>query len=233
MKHTWSIGRLIQPLVTFTTFVVLATVVLLLANGYSLSRATWRIERTAVISLDGLPRKALVQLDGTTVSHKLPTTVRFVSLGNHDIQVSAPGYHSWRQSVRFQPGDALVNTVIRLWLDPAVEGAPSEVTATLQTTPLVSDGLTIVGNELYRVERSIPRLITRFSSPLGSAVLSGDRSHVVVQSGREVVAMELTGANTTKLFTLQSDTPTPLLLNSDDSQLTVIDVGLAQTWQIR
>ena len=233
MHRTPTAGiRSVATTIGFTTLFMLATSWLLLsANGYVVNLRSLSIQQRALISLAGLPTRVDVIIDGRSVSQKLPTTIRNVIAGQHEIRITAPGLQDWQLTTSVSAGQAVVRDSIELF-----RISPIPLNGTLPTVsdaPFVDPNLSVVDGEISRLVGAQRTLITRFSQPILAAQLSNDRAHVFVQLGNQILVTELDGANTTPLVTLLDTKPVIISPSARDSVLAVRAGETVQAWQIR
>ena len=213
-------------------FLIVGVWSIVTATGYKINLQNGAITQTAAIVLSGSASNVTVKLDGSVVGNKI-STLQGISAGQHNVNITSPGYQDWQESFRLDPGEAALNEHVELFLTAPTILSNQTDNAVLDGIEVVDSTLKIVDTEIYQVESTGNILITRFSQPILSATRSNDQQHIFLQIGKSIYVTELQGENTAKLIDLSDAAPTPLLPKQNDSQLVLKNAGVTQTWQIR
>lgn len=207
------------------SFVLLASLILLEANGYRINRQTWRLEKTALIILDGTPDQVELSYNGKTANVNLPVRISKLVPGQYDLVLNVNGRGEWSKNLQLAGGEAKKIQNIILFIDqPQATPLGSEQSVLdniTQSYKNQSSNLVIKNNEIWYLDR----LVTRFGDPILGAVLARDKNHIIYQMDQEIRVMELDGSNNNLLAQLQQNTPTVFALSGN--KLEFIDNNIA------
>lgn len=107
--------RQILVIALFTTFAVVAPLVLLFASGYSYNWRKQRIEKTGIIYVDAEPTEAQVLLNGKPVNKPMPVSVSRLLPEEYSVRIQLEGYLPWSKNLTVQSGQTtFAKTVVLL-----------------------------------------------------------------------------------------------------------------------
>ncbi len=202
---------------------LIATYLIIIANGYKINLQAKKLEKTGMIYLKYEPRGAQVYLDGKVQANKNPLPIQNLSAKRYTIEVKKDLYNTWSKTTTVESGQVSNYENIVLFLqNPKIVGAndseKQNLSNTEKTETTKSNGLKIVGGELYWGDD----LITRLSDSILTATFYTDKKHIVYQIKNEIRIMDLDGSNDFKLIELS---------DSDSSYWIFADSGKNMIYQ--
>lgn len=207
------------------SFTLLASLILLEANGYRINRQTWRLEKTVLIILDGTPRQVELSYNGKAANVTLPVRLSKIVPGWYDLVLEKSGRGEWSKKLQLAGGEAKKIENIILFLDQPQSTSLGSEPATLnnisQNYKDQNSNLVIKDNEIWYGSQ----FVTRFDSPILGAILARDKNHIIYQMSQEIRVIELDGSNNNLLVALQQNTPTVFALSGN--KLDFIDNNIA------
>ena len=212
------------------SFILAAFFVVLLANGYHLNQNTWRLEKTGTIVLNGPFSGGKVNLDGTDVGG-LPTSLRMLSIGRHEVIVTKDGYQTWINVFNVLAGRAIiVNNLTLFYQNPVIVKVanPDKVSVNVKNDFILQGkNLEIKNDEIYFQGK----LQTRFSQPVLGAIYDSSINHLFVQIGSEIRTVNANDLNEFTIIKLQK--PDPTIFSVSDRTLYFFDGGELYQAEIR
>lgn len=210
-------------------FIGLSLSATLVAAGYKFDTVTFTLQRTGLLYLSGQPRAVTITVNGNTLGGGLPLKLSSLLPGDYDVEIAKDGYQTWAKSYRLGPGEARVETSIRLFL--------TEPERSVVTDPEVVKRVqnnTAASSLLHDKEISYQNeLVTRVSGELKAAVLAADRGHVFFQVDKELRVIEIDGQNEEVLMHLADSAPSHLMLGENDKELLLLDGGQVVRLKVR
>jgi|GEM_PF-1377655 len=98
---TYPIRRAI--LITFlAAFFVITPIIIMYTEGYRYDWQNWQrglFKETGAISIDILPKNAVVYLNNTKLNSKMPIRLKNVAPQKYDIKITAAGYFDWTKEI--------------------------------------------------------------------------------------------------------------------------------------
>lgn len=109
-------SRKIVYLVFWLIFLVSAPLVLLYTSGYRYNFDKGRVQKTGIMIISTLPKKASILLNGKAVEGKAtPTEIRNVLPGDYEITLAKDGYHDWRKKLPVYENSTTFAEKVMLW----------------------------------------------------------------------------------------------------------------------
>jgi len=211
-------------IVLVTSFLFFATLLNLKANGWVLNTQTWRLFKTGMISLNGNPPTAKIEVNGKFRNDYLPYKIAKLAPGNYEVTISSPNYKTWQKNIRVEEGQASIYENVKLFFtNPTDVSVPQDVTVDLvksNSSNRQSD-VRVSGGEIYYRNN----LVSRFSSNVATAVLYPDEYHIIYQINDEIRVIELDGGNNQLLFRLNSTEPTWFSFQNNSRTIHYLDQG--------
>jgi hypothetical protein len=213
------------------SFLFFAVLLVLVANGYHLNATNFKLEKTAMIVLDGAPGGVTVVTNGNAKVVNFPYKMPNLLPGRYEVTIKKENYQSWSKVYFLNGGQAATDANVFLFLDESIinkKNEDSSMIAQIQSQyKRASSDIAISGDEiLYQGQ-----LVTRFSSPVLAAALDTRTQYVIVQINNEIRTIALDGSNDNLLIKLTSNNPTSFYANG--AILYYIDQGKAMSAQIR
>jgi len=214
-----------------TSFLFFATLLVLVANGYHLNMSNFKLEKTAMIILDGAPGNVIVTANSKEKVTNFPYKMKNLLPGRYEVTVKKDNYQSWRKVFWISGGQALTDPNVFLFLNEnqiVKKNEDSSIISQIQSQYNKNSSSVKISQDevLYQ-----DILVTRFSSPVLAAVLDSRSQHIIVQINDEISAIALDGSNNNHLIKLGNNNPTNFYVNG--STLYYIDNGKAMSAQIR
>lgn len=212
-------------LIFFWIFVI---ILLLYLSGAQVNWLNRQISPTATISLTTIQKKRLAvsySLNGTKADVVVPTTIDHLTPGSYSLTITAPGMVPWQQNVTLDDYEAKSFPLL-LVKEQIVERPANtqEMLAFSLVKKLVSPGLLIRDNELIDItgkDGKPERLIVRLSAPIEQAIWWAGDEHIMLRVGHDIMLVESTGTNITKITTLAEDQP-ELMMSWDKGRTLVV-----------
>ena len=203
-------------IVLITSFLFFAVILILEANGLYFNPKSFKIQRTSLIILNGTPKNVDIYINSKKKTETFPIRFNKLFPGYYDIKVKKQGYQEWNKTFGLNPGQAIEQDEIILFLSKPIIVKLTDNKISLEKIKekytLQSDGLTIKNNnELWLDDK----FITRFSNSIGAAILMKDENHIVFQIGTEIRVMEIDGTNNIKLLDLSKSDNTYFYISGD------------------
>jgi len=115
MKKSLAIRRAIY-IVFIVLFVILVPIILLYTQGYRYNFKRGRVQKTSILIISSLPKKAAIYLNNKLVEDDTtPARLERVLPGDYEIKLVKDGYHDWSKKLpAFENGTTFAEDVI-LW----------------------------------------------------------------------------------------------------------------------
>ncbi|MFA7287007.1 MAG: PEGA domain-containing protein [Patescibacteria group bacterium] len=107
----------------FTSFFIIAPVLIFFALGYRYSTQRNAILKTGTLIASSLPRDAIVSIDGERVNGTTPLTARAITPGIYTVRFEKDGYLPWQKRLTVDANKATFAADIHLFPDTAAEAA--------------------------------------------------------------------------------------------------------------
>jgi len=213
------------------SFLFFAVLLVLVANGYHLNASNFKLEKTAMIVLNGAPGGVTLVTNGNEKIINFPYKMNNLLPGRYEVTIKKEKYQSWSKVYWLNGGQAATDANVFLFLNTGQitkKNEDSSMIAQIQSQyNRASSDITITGDEiLYKGQ-----LVTRFSSPVLAAALDTRTQYVTVQINNEIRTIALDGSNDNPLIKLTNNNPTSFYANG--AILYYIDNGKAMSAQIR
>lgn len=128
--------RAILSVITFSSFILITLIVILLAQGYRLDRQTNTIYGTGILVATSDPTGSTLTLNDE-VKGATNTTINNLVPGIYDLVISKDGYFPWRKKVEIEKSKVLTVEALMIPVNPSL----SPITSTpAQNTWLSPDG---------------------------------------------------------------------------------------------
>lgn len=195
-----------------TAFAVIATGALLWALGYRVNRVAGSIEQTGLLELYS-PQAGLnpqVYINGVLQEESLPLTLRWLFPGRYDVRVSKQGYQTWEKQVVIRKNQRETFPGILLsYSEPKPIQPPQLRIDELVNRRIDNKNLTVKSdNELWVGDV----FITRTSADILNPEWYLDDTHVIYQTGNQLILRDLTANTTQVLATFQTEAPVPFVI---------------------
>jgi hypothetical protein len=125
--------RTIISVISFAAFIFVTLVVILLAQGYRLDRATRQLYGTGIIQIETNPQGAQVSLNGKLWG-TTNTTISNLAAGTYDVKVQKPGYSDWDSKVKVNTGKVVELLPLLVPINPSL----SPISSTPASFPVLS-----------------------------------------------------------------------------------------------
>ncbi len=229
----WAFSKIAYLIV----FWAIAAFVLMFAAGYRVNWKAGFLKETGSIYLQTHNRDKIVikyTLNGQEKTVELPHAISDLQPGHYSLTLDYEGYESWTKSFYVGPSEAkLFNDILFI---PTVikshEASASQKAQVENEERLVSEGLVIRGNEIYRTDRGTDVLIKRSSNRVDQVFWYTKKTHIIMKNEKSVSIVEIDGSNSTKLFTLEKDLPIKLIVASGGDELIVLQEDKATVYDI-
>ena len=207
---------------------VMALALIFYAEGYRYNFKTFKVSRTGIASFVTYPKGADIYINDRLMPEKTPYAVNLTP-ATYDAMVTKDGYQSWQRA--FKVDSELVSEFKNIVM------FKSDIPSTALTDPGKINLLNAPIDLLAGAKQGDPMivndheiwvgdsLVTRFSTPVSSAIWYPDHTHIVFQQGDEIRTIELDGFNDTQLVKLSSNLPTNFALNNKGTELYFSDNG--------
>ncbi|MBP6942820.1 MAG: PEGA domain-containing protein [Candidatus Buchananbacteria bacterium] len=108
--------RFVVFVIFFALFLITAPLVVLYTQGYRYNFNNNRVQRTGILIVSSVPRRADIYLNNEKyAASQTPTKVEQLLAGDYEIRLEKEGYHSWRKRLPiFQNGSTFAEKVY-LW----------------------------------------------------------------------------------------------------------------------
>ncbi len=213
----------------------MALSILFYAYGYRFNFHNFKIIKTGILQVVSYPKIADVYLNGDKKNSKTPYAINLTA-GYYNIEIQKEGYAPWSISAKVE--SELVTdfkNVVLFKQNPQVSdltdnrkidilNSPNEMLAQKKNPNLVYDSYEL----WYKT-----KLVTRFSSAIGHAILYPDENHIIYQQGKEIRIIEISGTNDTLLVEMSSDRLTNLATNNKGEELYYVEDGAYKMAVIR
>lgn len=128
--------RSILSVITFSSFILITLVVILLAQGYRLDRQTNTIYGTGILVATSDPTGATLTLNDD-IRGATNTTINNLTPGTYSLEITKDGYFPWSKSVEIEKSKVLTVEALMIPVNPSL----SPITSTpAQNTWLSPDG---------------------------------------------------------------------------------------------
>lgn len=97
-KFTRSI-RFATLIMFIAAFVIITPMVILYSAGYRFDFKNGLLLETGSLSIDVLPKTAVVYLDGIKINQTLPIRLSNITPHKYALKISAPGYYDWEKQI--------------------------------------------------------------------------------------------------------------------------------------
>jgi len=188
--------------ILIVSFVFFAILLILVANGYHLNLKNFSLAKTGMIVLDGDQNGFTLAVNGKTRLASFPIKLTRLFPGRYDVKISKENYQDWTKVFIVDGGQAVLQSNIMLFLKEAKIRVLSKNEANRQDVEesfkKQGQDLKIQDNEVWYKEK----LLTRFSQEVTGAIIDNQKSHLYLQLGDEIRAIEIDGSNDILLFKL-------------------------------
>ncbi len=97
-------------------FLITAPIIVLYTSGYRYNLNKGRIQKTGILIISSIPKKADIYLNGKKVENKsTPAEIKNVLPGDYEIVLSKDGYHSWQKKLPVYENFTTFAEKINLW----------------------------------------------------------------------------------------------------------------------
>ena len=128
--------RSILSVITFSSFILITLIVILLAQGYRLDRQTNTIYGTGILVATSDPTGATLTLNDE-IRGATNTTINNLTPGTYSLEITKDGYFPWSKSVEIEKSKVLTVEALMIPVNPSL----SPITSTpAQNTWLSPDG---------------------------------------------------------------------------------------------
>lgn len=219
MKIRTRIGLILGGALVFT---VTAPVAIFLARGFSYDFTKNQIVKTGTLVVKTDPRDAEVKLDGKKIK-STPLVKRFLLPREYQIEVSKPGYETWKNRIEIREQQVTVlpegdSDKIFLLLDSPKQ---TEISTTTQDFYVAATG------RIYFLEKKTGWFVSSFDS-------GGGEKKVEIQFDRNFQKPQIIDQSSGQFLIKDSDqywyeaaaVPTPLPMALDKARLTQISQGV-------
>lgn len=103
--------------VTILLFLIIAPAFVFYTAGYRWNPKKGIIERNGTLILDTTPSDATIHLNGQLQEKGTPVTIKNLSPGTYQIDLSLEGHHAWSKTLQVLPERVTFANNIFLWLD--------------------------------------------------------------------------------------------------------------------
>ncbi|MEK9167397.1 MAG: carboxypeptidase-like regulatory domain-containing protein [Patescibacteria group bacterium] len=199
-------------------FLIISSAAVVWANGLRFNSTTGSFEQTVLIAIDGSPQYVDVLLDGKKIADHIPYRIRNLSPDNYVVELTKPGFQTWRQTFRLSKGQVgLITDPTLIAKEPLITTTPAPLA--IKILEDIDFGLELVGGEL----RDGGELINRFSvKPLQAHRFN---NYYLYQLGDELRIFLPTGSQDFLVYRSQDQVKLPLALYPPTWQLAIIDSG--------
>ncbi len=122
-------------LITFiAAFFIISPIVVLYAAGFHYDWQNGFLRETGGLSIDVLPTKTTVFVDGLPLNETLPIRLKNITPKNYHIELHAIGYHSWEKDVTVYPRQTTYLKDITLLKKSEPKTITSDITNTLSVS---------------------------------------------------------------------------------------------------
>jgi len=209
-----------------TSFTALAFFVLTEATGYRFDWKTWHMEMTGLISIDGTPKAAVINVNGKIYPDQLPFRLTKIFPGQYEVTLSMTGYSDWSKIYNVAGGQAYEDKkIIIFFSNPEIKEINVNKEQVLSDYKNRSDKITLNDNEIWYKDE----LVSRFSGKIFGVQLSDDKKHIFFQLNNELRVIELDGKNNTKLITLPTKEEVVFAVSNDEKILYLFDDKVFET----
>lgn len=226
-QNRWDvIGFFLRSCLTLLAAGILA----LRANGYEIDfqNVTWQKAGMIVINAD--PTDAHLTVDGEPSPLSGRERTILLAPRTYTVSVQKEGLTSWQQTVRVEAGRASTFSALLFWIEPKLLGTRTAQLEDHLQKP--NTELLIRDSELWFMSGDAPRLITRFSQAITTAVLL-DRDHVLLQLGATLHVVDVNGSNDRRLINLVDAEPVNLLVRSGGQIIDIVKGEAVTTYALR
>ncbi|MFA6422006.1 MAG: PEGA domain-containing protein [Candidatus Buchananbacteria bacterium] len=114
--------KLIYRRITYSIFILIFLIatplILLYTSGYRYNFEKGRVQKTGILILSTVPRKAEISLNGKVVENKTtPAEIKNVLPGDYEITINKEGYHPWNKKLPVYENSTTFAEKIILWRD--------------------------------------------------------------------------------------------------------------------
>ena len=194
--------------ILIVSFIVSATLLILLANGYYFNFKSLKFQKTGMIVLRGNSGRATISVNSKKSINSLPAKLRRLQPGRYDIKIEKENYQSWERVFNLEGGQAIVkDNILLFFTNPTVKeksNNTNDITALQNNFKNGANNIKINNNEIWLNDK----LITRYSQPVLGAFLDSDNYHIYVQIGDHIRVIESEGTNDITLIKLTGSSPT-------------------------
>ena len=98
---TYSIRR--ATLIIFIAlFLLISPILIMYTAGYRYDFSNGLLKETGAISIDILPKKTSIYLNGIKLKESMPIRLNNIAPGRYNLSMSAPGYYDWTKTIEVQ-----------------------------------------------------------------------------------------------------------------------------------
>lgn len=209
------IYTIIITLLFILTLLAVGSWLIITANGYKINWRAKNLEQTGMIYLKSDPRDVEIYLNNKLYGRKTPIKIAGLLPRRYDVEIKKDDYSGWKKSFTVASGQVEVAEDILLFYNQ-----PKELEISSEETKNFLDeqakernnlGVVAKDNEIWWDDT----LITRFMSAIKNPMLYPDKKHILFQRNKEINAIEIDGANSTKIVDLSSEQPTKMFLGDN------------------
>lgn len=218
-------------LFTVLLFVIVATTLVGLTNGYIFDFGSNRFTQTGIVSLTVKQMPVTVSINGKKKLYKKkPINLTYLVPGQYNVEISKDGYYPWTKTFRIAAGEVKVNPFVQLYLASAeAEPATKKESDLLTNATMVASDLDIRLYEIWikPISRTYPFTVTsdkfafvgRYAQPVHGAIWADNKTNIIFQVGNEIRLIDRDGTNDHLLVKLSGDEATRFAITQDGNAL--------------
>lgn len=108
--------RFVVFVIFFALFLITAPLVVLYTQGYRYNFNNNRVQRTGILIVSSVPRRADIYLNNEKyVASQTPTKIERLLAGDYEIRLEKAGYHSWRKRLPINQNGSTFAEKVYLW----------------------------------------------------------------------------------------------------------------------
>lgn len=207
------------------SFSFFATLLILEANGLYFNAKNYSIQKTGLISLNGMPKNDIkFYLNDKLLKTSFPVRITKIFPGRYELLITKDGFYDWRQAWVINPNQAFENIkVVLFYKQPKIVSIDENKIS----LPRVQDkfktqstGINVKNESEIWIKENI---LTRFSGKITGAIITSDSFHIIFQENDELKVMDIDGTNINSLVKLTNIDPTSFY--NAQNKLVYIDNG--------
>lgn len=213
------------------SFILFASFLVFMANGYHLNTSTLKLEKTGMVVVNGKIAGVTLILNGQEKKVDLPTRLNQLFPGQYSLIVKKENYYNYQKSFQLSGGQAVVIDNLTLFLtDPKIVHLSSNdqtIAQIKKNNTLQSNQFILKNNEIWKNNK----LITRFSQVPIAAIYDANTDHYFVQLNDGIHAILGDGSNNVLLVKLEKNTPVIMAINGSSLSYIIEDkIYQTQLW---